>query len=168
MTPCLCASTGQEVALKRVPTACRAYIDNSHGAYNVSMTVLYHILFKMVQPFSSVHYWSISEHSPKSNMLLQAVLELMLSTYGFPLLLVVMLERMMSLSPQHLLSRLREKAIVMGDPNPRLVQVDIVIWAAPFSRTISCTMACLTCMQIMMSSMYFACAAVHQDQAGRG
>jgi hypothetical protein len=101
-------------------------------------------------------------------MLLQAVLELMLSTYGFPLLLVVMLERMMSLSPQHLLSRLREKAIVMGDPNPRLVQVDIVIWAVPFSTTISCTMACLTCMQIMVSSKYFACAAVHQDQAGRG
>eukprot|EP00775_Hariotina_reticulata_P004362 gene4362-4615_t len=50
------------------------------------------------------------------------VMELMLSTYSFPLLLVVMLERIMSLSPEHLLSRLRSKAAVMGDPNPWLVQ----------------------------------------------
>jgi hypothetical protein len=55
--------------------------------------------------------------------LLQHVLEVLLSQYSFPLLLVVMLQRVMSISPQQLLARLQAKAASMGDPNPWLVQV---------------------------------------------
>jgi hypothetical protein len=51
------------------------------------------------------------------------VLEVLLSQYSFPLLLVVMLQRVMSISPQQLLARLQAKAASMGDPNPWLVQV---------------------------------------------
>jgi hypothetical protein len=54
---------------------------------------------------------------------LQHVLEVLLSQYSFPLLVVVVLQRVMGISPQQLLARLQAKAESLGDPNPWLVQV---------------------------------------------
>lgn len=54
---------------------------------------------------------------------LQHVLEVLLSQYSFPLLLVVLLQRVMSISPEQLLERLQAKAASLGDANPWLVQV---------------------------------------------
>lgn len=102
-------------------------------------------------------------------VLLQNVMELMLSTYSFPLLLVVMLERIMSLSPEHLLSRLRSKAAVMGDPNPWLVQVNRSTWSSTAPSLPSnafCTMTQLACMH-KYTIDFLACGAVHHDQAGQ-
>jgi hypothetical protein len=53
----------------------------------------------------------------------QHVLEALLSQHSFPVLLVVLLHRVMSISPEQLLARLQAKALSMGDPNPWLVQV---------------------------------------------
>ncbi|WIA29900.1 hypothetical protein OEZ86_012369 [Tetradesmus obliquus] len=52
----------------------------------------------------------------------QHVLEVLLSQYSFPLLLVVLLQRVMSISPEQLLERLQAKAASLGDANPWLVQ----------------------------------------------
>lgn len=46
--------------------------------------------------------------------------------YNLPLLLVVLLNRVMGITPDQLLLRLQAKAGSMGDPNPWLVQVSIV------------------------------------------
>lgn len=53
----------------------------------------------------------------------QHVLELLISSYSFPLLLVVLLQRVMGITPEQLLARLSDKAAHLGDPNPWLVQV---------------------------------------------
>jgi hypothetical protein len=60
---------------------------------------------------------------PALDPALQHVLEVLLSKYSFPLLLVVLLQRVMALSPEALLERLQAKAQSMDDPNPWLVQV---------------------------------------------
>lgn len=56
-------------------------------------------------------------------VLLQHVVEKLLQHYSFPLLLVVLVQRVMAVSPQQLLQRLQDKAANLGDPNPWLVQV---------------------------------------------
>jgi hypothetical protein len=43
--------------------------------------------------------------------------------YRLPLLAVVLLNRVMGITPHQLLERLQAKAVSMGDPNPWLVQV---------------------------------------------
>jgi hypothetical protein len=50
-------------------------------------------------------------------------LEDALQFYPMPLLLVVLLQRVMAITPEQLLLRLQDKAARMGDPNPWLVQV---------------------------------------------
>jgi hypothetical protein len=54
---------------------------------------------------------------------LQRLLEDALQFYPMPLLLVVLLHRVMGITPEQLLARLQDKAARMGDPNPWLVQV---------------------------------------------
>eukprot|EP00879_Flechtneria_rotunda_P010815 GHRR01011302.1.p1 GENE.GHRR01011302.1~~GHRR01011302.1.p1 ORF type:complete len:615 (+),score=222.39 GHRR01011302.1:450-2294(+) len=52
----------------------------------------------------------------------QRTLELLVEMYSLPLLLVVLLQRVMAISPGQLLERLQDKAARLGDPNPWLVQ----------------------------------------------
>jgi hypothetical protein len=51
--------------------------------------------------------------------------------YNLPLLLVVLLNRVMGITPHQLLGRLQTKAASMGDPNPWLVQVRFVGGSTP-------------------------------------
>eukprot|EP00878_Enallax_costatus_P033019 GHUV01036387.1.p1 GENE.GHUV01036387.1~~GHUV01036387.1.p1 ORF type:complete len:390 (+),score=129.01 GHUV01036387.1:828-1997(+) len=52
----------------------------------------------------------------------QGVLDMLLESFEFPLLMCVLLNRVMALTPEQLLVRLESKAAHMGDPNPTLVQ----------------------------------------------
>ncbi|KAF8066161.1 hypothetical protein HT031_002483 [Scenedesmus sp. PABB004] len=106
------------VELQFIPRAANSLADRLASMSMDIDTALYALLRKDERGVAGLRVLTKAARMNKK----QDVLELLMASYGLPLVAVVLLQRVMAITPAALLERLRDKAAHLGDPNPWLVQ----------------------------------------------